>query len=109
MHIKTTLKSAFLEDDYIIPIDGTQYFQSESVNCPSYLEKKHRNGTVSYSHQALCAAVAHPDKRQVLPLAPEPIKNTDGSKKQDCEINAGKRILHSNGSPQAEPAGPNGK
>jgi hypothetical protein len=31
--------------------------------------------------------------RQVLPLAPEPIKNTDGSKKQDCEINAGKRLV----------------
>lgn len=31
--------------------------------------------------------------RQVLPLAPEPIKNTDGSKKQDCEINAGKRMV----------------
>ncbi len=83
----------FLEDGYIIPIDGTQYFRSESVNCPSCLVKKHRNGTVSYSHQALCAAVVHPDKRQVFPLAPEPIKNTDGTEKQDCEINAGKRIL----------------
>lgn len=31
--------------------------------------------------------------RQVLPLAPEPIRNTDGSKKQDCEINAGKRMV----------------
>ncbi len=31
--------------------------------------------------------------RQVLPLAPEPIQNTDGSKKQDCEINAGKRMI----------------
>jgi hypothetical protein len=31
--------------------------------------------------------------RQVLPLAPEPIANTDGNTKQDCEINAGKRIV----------------
>ncbi len=83
----------FLEDGYIIPIDGTQYFRSERVNCPSCLMKKHRNGTTSYSHQALGAAVVHPDKPQVFPLAPEPIKNTDGIKKQDCEINAGKRIL----------------
>ena len=83
----------FLEDGYIIPIDGTQYFRSESVNCPSCLVKKHRNGTTSYSHQAIGAAVVHPDKPQVFPLAPEPIKNTDGTKKQDCEINAGKRIL----------------
>jgi hypothetical protein len=31
--------------------------------------------------------------RQVLPLAPEPIANTDGKKKQDCELAAAKRIL----------------
>jgi hypothetical protein len=31
--------------------------------------------------------------RQVLPLAPEPIANSDGHTKQDCEINAAKRIL----------------
>jgi len=31
--------------------------------------------------------------KQVLPLAPEPIRNMDGFKKQDCEINAGKRVL----------------
>lgn len=35
----------------------------------------------------------HPDKRQVIPLAPEEVKNTDGKEKQDCEINAGKRLL----------------
>jgi len=33
--------------------------------------------------------------RQVLPLAPEPVQNTDGTKKQDCEINAGKRLVGS--------------
>ena len=31
--------------------------------------------------------------RQVLPLAPEPVQNTDGTEKQDCEINAGKRLV----------------
>jgi len=82
-----------LNEWYLIPIDGTQYFKSGTISCPACLTKKHRNGTVSYSHQALCAAIVSPDQRQVFPLAPEPIKNTDGSKKQDCEINAGKRIL----------------
>ena len=46
-----------------------------------------------YSHQILQAVIVHPDMRQVLPLAPEPIQNTDGSRKQDCEINAGKRMV----------------
>ena len=39
----------------------------------------------------------HPDKRQVLPLAPEFVRNSDGKggkyHKQDCEINAGCRML----------------
>ena len=68
----------FLDEGYIIPIDGTQYFTSESINCPSCLKKEHRNGITTYSHQALCAAIVHPDKRQVFPLAPEPIPHTSG-------------------------------
>ena len=39
----------------------------------------------------------HPDKREVLPLAPEFIRNSDGRggeyHKQDCEMNAGHRML----------------
>ena len=76
-----------------MPIDGSQLFRSETINCPSCLTKVHKNGTISYSHQVLGASIVHPEKRQMLPLAPEPIKNSDGSKKQDCEINAGKRFL----------------
>ena len=83
----------FLEEGYIIPLDGTQYFNSDTIHCPSCLKKVHRNGTINYSHQVLCASVVHPEKRQSFPLAPESIKNTDGSKKQDCEINAAKRML----------------
>ncbi len=83
----------FLEEGYLIPIDGSQYFCSEAISCPSCLTKVHKNGTISYSHQVLCASIVHPEKRQILPLAPEPIKNSDGSKKQDCETNAGKRLL----------------
>jgi len=29
----------------------------------------------------------------VIPLSPEAIQNTDGTEKQDCEINAGKRLI----------------
>ena len=39
------------------------------------------------------SAIVHPDLRQVLPLMPEEIRNTDGNQKQDCEINAGKRFI----------------
>jgi hypothetical protein len=35
----------------------------------------------------------HPDRKQVLPVMPEAIKNTDGTKKQDCETNC-RQALH---------------
>lgn len=35
----------------------------------------------------------NPDMRQVIPLVPEAVKNTDGKEKQDCETEAGKRLI----------------
>jgi len=78
---------------YAIPIDGSEYFSSNKIHCPGCLEKKHTNGTISYAHQILQAAIVHPGMRQVIPLMAEEIRNTDGNKKQDCEINAAKRLL----------------
>jgi hypothetical protein len=37
--------------------------------------------------------VVHPDKSEVIPLMPEEVKNTDGAEKQDCEVNAAKRLI----------------
>ena len=78
---------------YLIALDGSQYFSSEKIRCPSCLFKTTSKGKTRYSHQILQAVLLHPDKRQVIPLAPEQIKNEDGTPKQDCEINAGKRML----------------
>lgn len=78
---------------YFIPIDATQYFVSQKINCPKCLYKNHSNGNTTFYHQVLAAAIVCPGIKQVIPLAPEPIQNTDGTTKQDCEINAGKRLL----------------
>jgi len=78
---------------YLIALDGSQYFSSEKINCPGCLTCKGAKGALRYSHQILQAVMLHPHMRQVLPLAPEPVANTDGHTKQDCEINAAKRIL----------------
>ncbi len=83
----------FLGDKYLIPLDGTEYFSSEKINCPYCLKTEHAKGPVRYHHQILQAVIVHPDMRQVIPLFPEPIQNSDGYTKQDCEINAGKRIV----------------
>jgi len=82
----------FIDDYYLVALDGSGYFSSDKLCCPSCLTKT-KKGTVRYEHQILQAVIACPGIRQVLPLAPEPIQNTDGTIKQDCEINAGKRIL----------------
>lgn len=83
----------FLPGKYLVTIDGTEYFSSEKVSCSSCLVTNHKNGDVRYHHQIVQATVVHPDCRQVIPLAPESVSNTDGDDKQDCEINAGKRIV----------------
>lgn len=91
---KQLKKFQFFKKQYLISIDGTQYFTSENLCCNGCLEKTSRKtGKTTYSHQFLGASIVHPDQRQVIPLAPEPIQNTDGSTKQDCERNAGKRLI----------------
>lgn len=78
---------------YYCAIDGTQYYHSNNISCPHCLKANHASGTTSYSHKVLQAAILHPDLRQVIPLMPEEIKNTDGTAKQDCELNAAKRLI----------------
>ena len=83
----------FLNGYYLMPVDGSGYFSSENISCPSCLVKKLKKGNVRYHHQILQAVIVCPGNKQVIPLAPEGIRNTDGTKKQDCEINAGKRLV----------------
>lgn len=84
----------FHEGCYLLALDGTGYFSSPTVHCDSCLEKVNkRTGAVTYSHQMLGAAIVHPDFREVIPLAPEPIVKQDGATKNDCERNASKRLL----------------
>jgi len=83
----------FLDDYYLLALDGTEYFSSKTIHCASCLQKTHRNGSITYSHQMLGAALIHPDQRTVIPLMPEPIVKQDGTAKNDCERNAAKRFI----------------
>lgn len=88
-----------LEDYAVLPgkvmcvMDGTQYHSSSSVHCEYCLHKTHKTGDKTYYHSVLQGAIMHPDKRQVIPVMPEAIRNEDGTKKQDCEHNAAKRFI----------------
>jgi hypothetical protein len=83
----------YLDEGYLLALDGTGYFSSEKVHCPNCMEKHHADGRVSYYHQTLGAAIVHPDRSAVLPLMPEPILKQDGETKNDCERNAARRYL----------------
>lgn len=84
---------AYLDGHYLISLDGTEHHSSRKIHCSSCLEKNHRGGGVTYTHQVLGATLVHPDLKVVIPLAPEPIINEDGHLKNDCERNATRRWL----------------
>jgi Transposase DDE domain len=90
---KALEEMVFVEGHYLLALDGTGYFSSQQIHCASCLERHHRNGTITYSHQMLGAALIHPERREVIPLMPEPIVKHDGTEKNDCERNAAKRLI----------------
>ena len=83
----------FLEGHYLVALDGTGYFSSKTIHCASCLQKHHRNGSITYYHQLLGAAIIHPDFREVIPLMPEPMVQQDGTEKNDGERKAAKRFI----------------
>ena len=83
----------FIDGYYLLSLDGTGYFSSSKIHCPCCMVKHHRNGQITYYHQMLAASLVHPDLKEVIPLAPEPIIVQDGSEKNDCERNASRRFL----------------
>jgi len=82
-----------LDKYYLVPLDGSEYFSSDKICCPHCLKTEPTKAPIRYHHQILQAVIVHPNLRPVIPLFPEPIQNSDGYTKQDCETNAGKRIL----------------
>ncbi len=78
---------------HLLSVDGTGYFSSKKVHCERCCEKHHRDGSTTWYHQMLGAVLVHPQHREVFPLAPEPLLRADGSRKNDCERNAARRLL----------------
>lgn len=84
----------YLNDSYLLSIDGTGQYSSNKIHCENCCEKHHRDGHISYYHQMLGAAMVHPEKKLVIPFAPEAITKQDGASKNDCERNSTKRLLN---------------
>ena len=90
---KVLEKMVFMEDAYLLNLDGTGYFSSNKLYSPACLEKKSRNGKITYHLQAVGAALVCPGFKEVIPLCPEIIRKQDGTTKNDCERNATRRLL----------------
>jgi hypothetical protein len=76
---KALKRFEFYDGCYLLSLDGTGYFSSQQIHCASCQVKEHKNGTVTYEHQMLGAVLVHPERKEVIPLAPEPIQKQDGS------------------------------
>jgi hypothetical protein len=57
----------YLDGHYLIALDGTGYFSSSKIHCASCLEKHHRGGGITHSHQLLGACLVHPERKEVIP------------------------------------------
>ena len=75
----------YLDGHYLVSIDGTGQFASSEISCPECCRKTTK-GQTHYYHQLLGAVIVHPERKTVLPLAPEAITRPDGAKKNDCEV-----------------------
>ena len=73
--------------------DGVQHFSSKKCSCDKCLQRKHKDGSVTYHHNMLCCALVHPENREVFIVDAEPILHEDGAKKNDCELNASQRLF----------------
>lgn len=82
-----------LGENLLVPLDGTEYFSSEKIHCPCCSSREHKNGKVTYFHQALLPVIVAPGNPNVISLAPEFITPQDGHDKQDCEQQAAKRWI----------------
>jgi len=84
----------FHEGCYLLSLDGTEFYRSDKRSSPSCMKRVHKKtGKITYYQQMVGAVLVHPDQREVIPLYPEMIRNTDGQKKNDCERNAIRRLL----------------
>lgn len=75
----------FVEGHNLLAFDGTDYFSFRLIHWASCLETHGGNGTVTCHHQMLGAALIHPNRREEIPLMPEPIIKQDGTEKNDGE------------------------
>lgn len=82
----------YFKEHFLISIDGVHFFHSNKIHCDRCSVTHHQCGDISFSHSMLAAVLVHPEQKEVFPLAAEAIQKQDGATKNDCELNAAKRL-----------------
>ena len=91
---KTTILTGVDKGDYYtLALDGSDYFHSTKIECSSCLHRKDKQGETHYYHTVVAATLVRARSHRIFPLDVEEVRNTDGSQKQDCELNAAKRLI----------------
>jgi hypothetical protein len=91
--LKSTVPSGAAQGDYYpVMLEGTDYFHSTHLQCPGCLHRTDGHGHVQYRHTVVAATLVTAGSHRVLPLDVEEVRN-DGHEKQDCELNAAKRLI----------------
>ena len=83
----------FQRDYLLVAIDGVEHFCSNKVSCEHCCRRTLKNGQTQYYHQALTAAIVHPERTQVLPIAVEAILRAVDQSKNTGELKALVRLL----------------
>src|SRR5919109_483104 len=64
----------WLDGHYLLALDGTGYFSSKTIHCASCLRRVHRNGSMTYAHQMLGAAIILTSSSLSLKTASVPMR-----------------------------------
>jgi len=78
---------------YVMALDGSDYFGSATIHCKNCLVRRDRSGELQYRHTVVAATLVKSGKRLILPFDAEVCSPQDGSEKQDCEVQAAKRLV----------------
>ena len=90
----TTLSSGADQGTYsTLMLDGSDYFHSTRLQCPSCLQRHDSSGEVHFRHTVVSGTLVKAGSHRVLPIDVEEVRNDDGQDKQDCEIKAAKRLI----------------
>jgi len=65
---KVLEQMVFMNDCYLLNLDGTGYFSSSKLYSDACMKKVHASGKITYYMNAVGAAIVHPNFKEVISL-----------------------------------------